>query len=186
MTLDPDPIQQAVKTLQAGGIIAYPTEAVFGLGCDPQNLTAVQQLLDIKSRDAGKGLIIIASDISQLQGWVDFKQVKDLQQLVDSWPGPETWLVPALKGVSRLLRGEHDTLAVRVSNHPIVQQLCQQFNGAITSTSANKNGQVAAKEMSTVRQIFNQAVDCYVPGDLSGNHRPSRIRNAVTGQLLRE
>jgi len=185
MSLAVSNIEQAVKTLHEGGIIAYPTEAVFGLGCDPNNLQAVQKLLDLKSRSYTKGLIIIASHIEQLTPWVDFNLVPDLQVIKASWPGPETWLIPCKKNVSKLLRGHHSTLAVRVSDHPIVQQLCQQFDGAITSTSANKNGETAEMTLPSLQQLFSEQIDCYVLGDLSGNARPSRIRDALSGKLIR-
>jgi L-threonylcarbamoyladenylate synthase len=178
-------IEQAVKSLHQGGVIAYPTESVFGLGCDPKNLQAVQNLLDIKSRPSSKGLIIIASNIEQLEPWVDFSQVPNLQDLKSSWPGPETWLVPCTNDVSELLRGTHSTLAVRVSAHPVVQELCKQFGGAIISTSANKNGEAAENDLLSLQQLFSEQVNCYVKGDVSGNDRPSRIRDALSGSLIR-
>ena len=185
MSLAKSNIEQAVKSLHQGGIIAYPTESVFGLGCDPNNLQAVQNLLDIKSRPATKGLIIIASNIEQLKPWVDFSLVPDLQAIKSSWPGPETWLIPCTNDVSILLRGNHTTLAVRVSAHPVVQQLCEQFGGAIISTSANKNGETAEVDLLSIQQLFSEQIDCYVKGDVSGNDRPSRIRDAVSGKLIR-
>ncbi|MFT5451973.1 MAG: L-threonylcarbamoyladenylate synthase [Enterobacterales bacterium] len=185
MSLALSNIEQAVKSLHRGGIIAYPTESVFGLGCDPNNLQAVQNLLDIKSRPSAKGLIIIASDIEQLSPWVDFGLVPNLQDIKSSWPGPETWLIPCNNDVSKLLRGNHTTLAVRVSAHPVVQQLCQQFGGAIISTSANKNGETAEDDLLSLQLLFSEQIDCYVKGDVSGNDRPSRIRDALSGKLIR-
>ena len=175
----------AVRSLKQGNVIAYPTESVFGLGCDPSNLSAIKRLLQIKSRSADKGLILIASDLSQLEPWVDFKQVPDMQQILDSWPGHETWLIPAQKHVSTLLTGNHKTLATRISAHPTVRQLCNSFKGAITSTSANKNGLREARDIFSARQLFNDKIDYYLPGQISGSQRPSRIRNAITGELIR-
>ena len=178
-------VRLAVQALNRGEVIAYPTESVFGLGCDPDNTDAVEQLLRIKSRSAAKGLILIASDLEQLEPWVDFDQVPDMQPLLSCWPGPETWIVPAREHVSPLLSGSHDTLAVRITAHPIVRSLCHNFNGAITSTSANHNGQREAKNLFTARQFFNDKIGYYLPGIISGNKKPSRIRNAMTGQTIR-
>lgn len=178
-------LRMAVRSLNQGEVIAYPTESVYGLGCDPEDLDAVEQLIQIKSRSSAKGLILIASDISQLEDWVAFDKVADMQPLLESWPGHETWLVPARDDVSPLLTGYRDTLAVRVSAHPIVQQLCQLFGGAITSSSANKNGKKEARDLFTTRQYFHDEVDYYLPGEISGYPRPSRIRNALTGQTIR-
>jgi len=175
----------AAQALNQGKVIAYPTESVYGLGCDPNNLQAIERLLQIKSRCQSKGLILIAGDIRQLEPWVDFAQIADLNQLLNSWPGHETWLVPMPKDVSPLLSGQHDTLAVRVTAHPIVRKLCQHFNGAITSTSANRNGQKEATSLFSTRKYFGSKVDYYLPGDVTGNLRPSRIRDGVSGQLIR-
>ena len=178
-------IRLAARALHRGEVIAYPTESVFGLGCDPSNIDAIEQLLLIKSRTAAKGLILIASDINQLEPWVDFNQVPDMQLLINSWPGAETWIVPARKHISPLLTGNHKTLAVRVTAHPIASSLCHQFNGPITSTSANRNGQREARDLFTARQFFNDKIDYYLPGTISGNPKPSRIRNAMNGQTIR-
>jgi len=178
-------IEQATHCLNQGKVIAYPTESVYGLGCDPSNSAAIEHLLQLKSRSAAKGLILIASDISQLNDWVEFDQIPDQQSIIDSWPGHETWLIPAKKHVSTLLRGEHKNLAVRVSAHPVVQQLCQQFQGAIISTSANKQGQPEATTLLSAKHYFHQAVDYYVPGEVDNKLKPSRIRDGITGQIIR-
>ena len=178
-------IQRAVQVLNKGQIIAYPTESVFGLGCNPENLSAIEQLLAIKQRSADKGLILIASDIDQLKPWVNFDKIPDLDTVLESWPGPETWIIPARSDVSPLITGKHDSLAVRVSAHPIVRKICDQFQGAITSTSANKSNQREAKSLYSSRQYFHNEVDFYVPGTVSGKQRPSRIRNAITQEIIR-
>ena len=178
-------IHLATRALEQGEIIAYPTEAVYGLGCDPNNSKAIERLLALKSRPANKGLILVANDMEQLEPWVDFHQLNDLNALKESWPGHTTWLVPVKDQVSQLLCGEHQTLAVRVSAHPTVRQLCTHFRGAIVSTSANKNGMSAAKTLLKTRKIFKDDIACYVPGDVSGNKAPSRIINAVSGERLR-
>ena len=178
-------IHLAIRALERGEVIAYPTEAVYGLGCDPNNAQAIEKLLALKSRASNKGLILIASGMEQLEPWVDFQQLDDIQALRESWPGHTTWLVPVRNHVSNLLCGEHSTLAVRVSAHPTVQQLCKHFRGAIVSTSANKNGMKAAKTIFETRKIFKQDIACYVPGDVAGNKAPSRIIDAISGAIVR-
>ncbi|RLA04562.1 MAG: tRNA threonylcarbamoyladenosine biosynthesis protein RimN, partial [Gammaproteobacteria bacterium] len=101
-------------------------------------------------------------------------------------PGHETWLIPARKNISPLLTGEHKTLAVRVSDHPLVKKLCQQFAGAITSTSANKNGLAESRNLFTARRYFNNQIDYYLPGMISGSNKPSRIRDGISGKIIRK
>ncbi len=178
-------IQLAVQTLNKGKLIAYPTESVFGLGCDPDNSAAILQLLDIKDRPISKGLILIASHVNQLTPWVDFESIPHMDEMLASWPGHETWLVPVKPHVSPLLTGEHSSLAVRVSKHPVVTALCNHFGGPITSTSANRSNQREAKSLFKSRLYFDNQIDYYLSGIVSGYQNPSRIRDAQTGQTIR-
>ena len=177
-------IHNALITLQNGGIIAYPTEAVMGLGCDPWDEDAAAALLRLKRRPAGKGLIVVASDVGQLSELVDFSRVPAPGEITASWPGPVTWLVPAHPFTPRWLTGRHDTLAVRVPAHPVVQQLCDRV-GPLVSTSANPSGCRPARNGRRARAYFGRDVDCYIPGNVGGDPRPSAIRDAVTGHVLR-
>ena len=177
-------INHARRVLENGGVIAYPTEAVMGLGCDPWDEDAVAEILRLKRRLVDKGLIVAASNIDQLSELVDFSRVPVLEEITASWPGPVTWLAPAQPFTPHWLTGRHDTLAVRVSAHPVVQQLCGSV-GPLVSTSANPSGCRPARTLRRVRAYFGQAVDCYVPGNVGGDPRPSTIRDAVTGRVLR-
>ena len=156
----------------------------MGLGCDPWDEDAVAELLRLKRRSAGKGLIVAASSVEQLSDLVDFSRVPRLEEITGSWPGPVTWLVPAHPFTPRWLTGRHDTLAVRVSAHPVVQGLCDAA-GALVSTSANPSGCRPARTRRRVRAYFGQDVDCYVPGKVGGDPRPSIIRDALSGRVLR-
>ncbi|RLA24971.1 MAG: tRNA threonylcarbamoyladenosine biosynthesis protein RimN, partial [Gammaproteobacteria bacterium] len=129
-------VRMASRALQQGKLIAYPTEAVYGLGCDPLNEAAVMSLLSIKQRPAHKGLILVASDFSQLQPFINPSQ-EMLQRIIPTWPGPITWVIPVQSWVPTYLKGTHHSIAVRVSAHPLVRQLCASYGGAIVSTSAN-------------------------------------------------
>lgn len=179
-------IEKAVDALQAGGLIIYPTEAVFGLGCDPQNSNAVQRLLDLKQRPAHKGLIIIASEKTQLAPYVaeDIDE-KDWQKALASWPGPVTWLFPCRPGLSELVRGEHDTIAVRISDHPVVKALCDAFDGAMISTSANLAGEPAVKLITDLNSDLRDRVDVVIDAEVGGSNKPSEIRDLITDKIIR-
>lgn len=180
-----DQLQHAVDVLNNGGIIAYPTEAVYGLGCDPRNEAALHRLLEIKGRQSAKGLILIAASLEQLKPYMAELDKETEQELLASWPGPVTWLVPAKDSVSTNLRGEHTSIAVRVTNHPLVQQLCNLFAGAIVSTSANPAGKEAARNAEQVKDYFDDLLDVIVEGNTGGLNKPSEIRDALTKKIIR-
>jgi L-threonylcarbamoyladenylate synthase len=178
-------LQQAVAVLHRGGVIAYPTEAVWGLGCDPFNSQAVQRLLDLKQRPQSKGLILVAASMAQL-GWLlhDLSR-PERDQLAASWPGPVTWLVPHRGRLPRWIHGDHDTVALRVSAHPGVQGLCAAFGGPLVSTSANRTGCRAPRERHQVYRMFGTQLDYLLPGAVQGASRPSTIRDLRSGRVLR-
>jgi len=187
MTILTADVKQAAQVLKAGGVIAYATEAIFGLGCDPHNPQALQKLLLLKRRPAAKGLILIAGDEQQVHPYLDLAQISDAmwQPVRASWPGPVTWILPANPSVSALLCGEHDSLAVRVSAHPQVQALCHAFAGAVVSTSANLSEQAPAKTVDEVMAQFPGSLDLILIGKTGGADKPSEIRDALTGKIIR-
>lgn len=178
-------LTQAVRTLHEGGIVAYPTEAVFGLGCDPLNPRAVLRLLELKQRPLAKGLILIAADIEQLTPFMAPLSTEDRARLEASWPGPSTWLVPARPETPAWLRGAHHTIAVRVTAHPLARTLCLAAGRAIVSTSANPAGRPPARTVLQVRRYFGDRFDAIVPGLLGNEPRPTAIRDLRTGETLR-
>ena len=182
--LNPWRLKRATEAVENGGVIAYPTEAVMGLGCSPWNKAAVVRILRLKRRRPGKGLIVVASSPAQLSNLVDFSKAAAQEALWASWPGPFTWIVPAGPAAPRWLRGRGAGLAVRVSAHPIVRQLCEAA-GPLISTSANPSGCPPARTRPQVRAYFGKRLDDYVPGPLGEETRPSQIRDALTGQTLR-
>ena len=183
--LSPHRLHLAARVLREGGVIAYPTEAVFGLGCDPLNRDAVMRLLAIKRRPVEKGLILIASTFDQLLPFVVLPR-PDLQQQLDaSWPGPVTWLLPARPDTPRWLRGTHASLAVRVTAHPGAAALCNAFGGPIVSTSANILGRPPARTPLQVR-LRCPGVDLVVNGPTGGLRRPTEIGDAVSGARIRQ
>lgn len=177
-------VTQAVNTLENGGVIAYPTESIFGLGCDPLDENAVANLLTIKQRSWKKGLILIAADLNQLQKFIQPLSSRILETLKITWPGPVTWLLRAKPNISNYLIGEHQTIAVRVTAHKQSADLCRSFGGAIVSTSANISNMPPAKTIHDVHWLLPN-LDYVLPGLCSGATTPSEIRDAQTGSLIR-
>lgn len=170
--------------LRSGGVIAYPTESCFGLGCDPTNAHALRRLLRIKGRPQRKGLIVIAQGLSQLKPLIAPVTPEQKQRMFERWPGPHTWLVPASQRCSALLRGRHTSLAVRVTANPFAANLCRNAGMALVSTSANHNGRVPAKTTRECRRLFGSRVRV-LPGKTGGASKPSTIQDLITGKILR-
>ena len=179
------PLRLAAKILHAGGVVAYPTEAVWGLGCDPENSRAVARLLELKRRSPAAGLILLAADIEQLAPCLDGLTRSMRTRLEESWPGPVTWLVPDIGAVPPWVRGAHDTVALRVTAHPVAAALCRFFGGPLVSTSANRSGCRPARRMFQVHRFLRGGADCVLPGALGGQLRPTAILNLATGEEVR-
>ena len=177
-------IKRAADVLLAGGVIAYPTEGVFGLGCMPDDLLAVLRLLAIKKRDAKKGLILIASNVQQLDGWVDLPEGHSIP--APDPAHPVTWVVPAGRKVHAVVRGNHETLAVRITTNAIAAAVCRAVDSPIVSTSANLSGKATARNRFVLRRQFAQRVDYIVPGDCGPALGPSEIRDLTTNKVLRK
>lgn len=177
----------AARILRGGGLVAYPTEAVWGLGCDPRSEPATLRLLALKRRPAGKGLILVAASPAQLDAYADWTALAGQRRetVLAGWPGPRTWIVPATAAVPAWIRGEHDGVAVRVSAHPVVAALCEAFGGAIVSTSANPAGAPPVREAGALDPAIVAGIDGLLPGDTSGLERPTPIRDARSGETLR-
>lgn len=175
-----------VTAFQQGAVVAYPTEAVFGLGCDPDNQGAVEKVLAIKTRPQDKGVILIAANIEQLLPYIDITTLDSsiLRNVYATWPGPFTWIMPKAADVPDYLTGGRDTIAVRVSAHPVVIELCQAVNKPLVSTSANPSGAEPARSIEQVRAYFAQTVFA-IDGKVNHNAQPSKIQDAITGQVLR-
>lgn len=178
-------LRAAIHTVQQGGILAYPTEAVYGLGCNPASLTAVQRILAIKQRPAWKGLILIAAHLPQLEPFLLPLDNTLLARITPSWPGPVTWLLPVRPEVSPLIRGQHDTLAVRVTAHPGCRALCEQLGHPLISTSANISDQPPARSAAEVLAQLGTQVDCILDAPLGSQDKPSEIRHGLTGEIVR-
>lgn len=180
-------LSEAVTALQQGGVIAYPTEAVWGLGCDPRQETAVHTLLNIKQRASGKGLILVTAELNTLQDWLDLDTLSPerLHEVQASWPGPHTWVLPASTRAPHWITGHHNGLAVRISAHPLVSALCRAWNMALISTSANVAGQSPARRREDLDPSLLPHLAGIVDGPTGGLAQPTPIRDARSGHILR-
>ncbi len=186
-------IRTAANIMHDGGIIAYPTEAVWGLGCDPYNVEALERVIALKQRDPTKGLILVASSIDQFNPMLTDISPEQRQKLEGSWPGAITWLVPNNGHVPALISGSFSSIALRVSPHPIVQALCNAFGGPIVSTSANPQGKPAAVTASQVRDYFQvsdskdkaNTINAMTEGSVGNRKQPSTIKDLVTDKVFR-
>ncbi|WP_240503727.1 MULTISPECIES: Sua5/YciO/YrdC/YwlC family protein [Pseudoalteromonas] len=180
-------LQDAQSAFNAGDVLCYPTEAVYGLGCDPDNEAAVMQLLNLKQRDVTKGLILVADNYGQCLPYVDDAKIPmdKRADIFSSWPGPITWLLPAKVDTPKWLTGNHDTIAIRISAHPVVNALCQTFAKPLVSTSANITGAEPVISIAQAKATFHDQIACYVMGELGGSANPSQIKHALSGALIR-
>ncbi len=178
-------LRRASGVLAAGGVIAYPTEGVFGLGCLPGNAAAVQRILEMKNRNSNLGFILVASSIDQLLPYIGQLGDKPLARLLAREKLPVTWVVAASAEAPRWITGDRDTIAVRISRHPIVRALCEAADSALVSTSANISGRPPASSRLAVQRMFGGLVDMITPGETGGLGGPTELRDADTGKLLR-
>jgi L-threonylcarbamoyladenylate synthase len=172
------------NTLKQSGVIAYPTESVYGLGCDPQQLVALQRLITIKKRAIDKGLIILVSRIEQALPFIQPLTQEQLLQISKKQPRATTWLVPRKSTLSELLCGQHKKIAIRLTQHPIAKAICDYSDKALVSTSCNISGKPAIKQTTVVRNKMIGRVDQIVAGQCGGQ-APSQIIDLLTGKIIR-
>lgn len=175
----------AVERLRAGHVIAYPTEAVFGLGCDPGNESAVRELLSLKDRHESAGLVLIASDYSQIEPWITDIDESLKNKAMQTWPGPVTWLFPRAGVVPDFVAGKHDTVAVRITAHTPSRKLCKAFGSALISTSANPSTAKPARSAEDVHDYFGHHIKGILQGPLGESDKPSEIRDLISGNIIR-
>lgn len=180
-------LEHAAAALARGGVVVYPTEAVWGIGCDPFDHAAVLRLLAIKRRPVDKGVIVLAASIAQLDALIDWDALplERVDAVRASWPGPSTWAMPASAAVPAWIRGDHASVALRVSAHPQARALCEAFGGPIVSTSANLAGQPPAFQRDQLDRALLALADGVCAGETGGLAAPTPIRVALTGEVLR-
>jgi L-threonylcarbamoyladenylate synthase len=178
-------IAEAVAALRTGGVIAYPTEAVFGLGCDPFDKAAATRLFALKQRPSAQGVLVIAAEFAQVEKFIGAATTDAIARAQMTWPGPHTWIFPRSATTPEWLAGEHSGIAVRVTSHPLAAQLCKDFGGALVSTSANRHGAAPARSAAEVRAAFGDELAYILDGPTGGLERPTPIRDAMSGEVLR-
>ena len=177
-------INHITKTLHEGGITAYPTEGVYGLGCDPFNETAVLRLLKIKQRHINKGLILIASSWKQVENLINL-DLKKYPVIKFNNQHPITWVFPATKKAPSWITGKFNSIAIRVTSHPIAKKICQKFGGPIVSTSANLTKQPPITRLNQMEQRLISKVDFILQGRVGGLKKPTKICDIRTGKIIR-
>ena len=176
--------ENAIDYLNRGKIIGYPTEGVYGLGCDPWNMKTVSKISQIKKRESNKLFLLVASQITHFETLIDIDSINN--EVLSSWPGHTTWLIPAKKNTPEwLVNQENGLIAVRVSKHPIINELCDKFNKPIISTSANLSGSNNIMNKKEFINVFSETVDYLVEGNLGNSNKPSIIINMITGEKIR-
>ena len=175
----------AARALAHGALVAYPTEGVYGLGCDPLNEAAVLRLLAVKDRDPARGLILLTDDRARLAPFLAPLDAEIRARLRETWPGPVTWLLPAAAQAPAWITGAHASVAARVTAHPLAASLARSFGAPIVSTSANRCGRRPLRTALAVRRAFGAEVDCILAGEVGDLAGPTPIRDAGDGTLLR-
>ena len=178
-------VARAARIVRAGGVIAYPTEAVFGLGCLPRERRAVMRVLEIKRRSWRKGLILIGADLAQLERYVALPTGPRRAEVLATWPGPSTWVLDARADAPRWITGGRASVAVRVTAHPVAAELCRSVGDALVSTSANVSRRPPHRRLLTLRRDLGRSVDYVLAGPLGSLASPTPIRDGRSGRLLR-
>ena len=174
-------IRHASRVLHGGGVIAYPTEGVYGLGCLPGDYAAVSRILEMKSRSEAQGLVLIGANAEQLSVWAELPD----SLLTSSEENPVTWIVPATDAVPDWIRGDNTGVAVRITAHPVASALCTGSGSCLVSTSANLSGHEPARNLFVLRKQFGALVDYVVPGLCGPAAGASEIRDSRTGNIVR-
>ena len=173
------------RLISLGAVVAYPTEACFGIGCDPTNSIAIDRVIRIKKRPHQKGLIVIADRIESLLPYLSVSHESVLDEPLSTWPGPYTWIFPASPWALNFKCVADGKIAVRITAHRTAAQICKLFGGAIVSTSANFHGQAPIRSYGLVARCLGRQLDFVVRGSLGNQHRPTQIRDAASGKLIR-
>ena len=180
-----DQIEAAAALLRAGGVLAYPTEGVYGLGCDPDDRAAFEKIFAMKRRPPEQGVLLIAADFEQVRPWIGDAPESAFERVRASWPGAHTFIFPRSPRVPEWVAGGHAGIALRVTTHAPSAALCRAFGGPVVSTSANRHGEAPARSAADILAIFGDEPDGVLDAPLGGLDRPTPITDAVTGAIIR-
>ena len=172
----------AHEVLKGGSIIIYPTEGIYGIGCDAFNQKSVNKVISIKGRSNSKSFIVICSDVIQLKTIINENYVNNQELLAKNFI---TWIVPAHQKCPSWLT-INNTVAVRITDHPVIDNLCNGLNGPIISTSANYSNQSYINDIKKIEVLFDKKVDYIIEGKLGGEIKSSTIKDIVTKEVLRK
>lgn len=178
-------IEAAAALLHEGGVLAYPTEGVYGLGCDPDDHAAFNRIFAMKRRPPEQGVLLIAADFEQVEPWIGDVPEPALERARTVWPGAHTFIFPRSARVPAWIAGGHAGIALRVTAHEPSAALCRAFGGPIVSTSANRHGAAPARSAAEIRAIFGDEPDGVLDAPLGGLDRPTPITDAVSGAIIR-
>jgi L-threonylcarbamoyladenylate synthase len=180
-------VDAAAALVRDGGVLAYPTEAVYGLGCDPHDRDAFDRLFALKGRPATQGVLLIAADFDQVAPYINLAAVPSavLDDVRASWPGPHTWIFPRSDHVPDWVAGAHAGIALRVTAHAPAAALCRALGAPLVSTSANPHGEPPARDVPTLERYFGDRLDGVLEAALGGQERPTTIRDALSGAIIR-
>lgn len=182
--MSPWALNRFVRAVAHGAVFGYPTDTVWGLGCHPLIAQAVARVLQLKHRAPDKGLILLASNLEQCLPYIAATD-SELEPLTRPAARPTTWLVPASDFCPPWIRGMHPTVAIRITDHPLLEQLCGRLDAPLVSTSANRSGTSTARSALQVRKRFGDQLDFIVGGFTTGGNRPSEIKSLLSGNILR-
>ncbi|MEC7885498.1 MAG: L-threonylcarbamoyladenylate synthase [Pseudomonadota bacterium] len=182
----PEEYEDISNAIVKGKIVAYPTESVFGIGCDPENEKSINKIIAIKNRSKQKGLIIIADEVKKLSKFIHKDYLDLFIKKSDIESKPTTWIVPSSKHVLNLVKGEDSSVALRITQHPIASRICKYSNKAIISTSANISSKTPAKNSNEILMQFGEEIDIIVDGRVGDSIKPTQIVDLITNKVIRE
>lgn len=182
--MGPWALNRLARALSAGAVIAYPTDTIWGLGCDPYDAASVARILQIKQRSVAKGLILLSSRLDYCEPFIELEPGQR-DTLLQARDRPTTWLVKASAFCPCWIRGDHPTVAIRISRHPLLPYLCDYLQAPLVSTSANRAGCSPARNPLQLRRQFGEQLDYIVHGFETGDGKPSEIKSLASGTILR-
>jgi L-threonylcarbamoyladenylate synthase len=182
--MSPWALNRFAHAVSQGAIFGYPTDTVWGFGCHPLIASSVARILQIKNRSPAKGLILLSSKLEYCAAYVglDLEQLEPVQSSTDH---PTTWLVPASRDCPLWIHGSFSSVAIRITNHPLMEFLCDRLKAPVISTSANRSGKATVRNAIQMRKQFGAELDFIVNGFATGSNRPSEIKSLLNGTTLR-
>jgi tRNA threonylcarbamoyl adenosine modification protein (Sua5/YciO/YrdC/YwlC family) len=174
-------IEKAAEVLKAGGVIAYPTDTIYGLGCDLYNKKAIQRIYQIKRRDPKKPFSFICSDLKHIS---EYAQVTNLAYRIMKryLPGPYTFILPGTKLVPRIMLTKRKTVGIRVPDHPICLALVKALGNPIISTSANLSGEEALTDPREIEETLGSQIDLIIDGGILAV-QPSTVVSLIDDEV---